>query len=87
MKSHYFACKKLYLTDKSARIHLEWAKEHHGYEWNLVVFTDESQFYLFGSDRCPRIWHKANESFHRACIQPMIKFGGGSVMFWGCISW
>jgi transposase len=82
-----FACKKPYLTDKSARIRLEWAKEHHGYEWNSVIFTDESRFCLFGSDGCLRIWRKANERFHKACIQPTIKFGGGSVMFWGCISW
>jgi transposase len=84
-----FACKKPYLTKKAAANRLEWARNHHNWdeEWKSVVFTDESRFCLFNSDGRPRVWRKANEKFHRACIKPTTKFGGGSVMFWGCFSW
>ncbi|CAG8615608.1 64_t:CDS:2, partial [Dentiscutata heterogama] len=39
------------------------------------------------SDGHTRIWCQVNEKYYRECINSTVKFGGGSVMFWGCFCW
>ena len=56
-------------------------------EWTKVVFSDESRFGLFHSDGRARVWRQAGERHHPDCVTPTVKFGGGSVMVWGCFSW
>ena len=58
-----------------------------GEEWNKVVFSDESRFGLFHSDGRARVWRRVGERYHPDCLAPTVKFGGGSVMVWGCFSW
>ncbi|CAG8779903.1 10797_t:CDS:2 [Gigaspora margarita] len=64
------------------REHLKWTNE-----WQMVIFSDESRFCLHKSDGHARTWHRVNEKYHPDCINSTVKFGGGSVMFWGCFSW
>ncbi|CAI2187614.1 9157_t:CDS:1 [Funneliformis geosporum] len=52
-----------------------------------ILWSDESRFALFKSDGYARVWHKAGEAYNNNCIQFILKFSGGSVMFWGCFSW
>jgi DDE superfamily endonuclease len=52
-----------------------------------MVFSDESRFRLFHNDGRVRVWRKVGERYHRECLAPTLKHGGGSVMVWGCISW
>ena len=52
-----------------------------------MVWSDESRFALFESDGRVRVWRNPGEAYNKDCIQPTVKFGGGSVMFWGCFGW
>ncbi|CAB4382790.1 unnamed protein product [Rhizophagus irregularis] len=56
-------------------------------EWKQVVWSDESRFALFESDGRVKVWRSPGEAYNKDCIQPTVKFGGGSVMFWGCFGW
>ena len=88
LKSCY-AVKKPLLTKVKAKKRLAWARTHRKWdeEWKKIAFSDESRFCLHKSDGRMRIWRAKKEKYHPDCINPTVKFGGGSVMFWGCISW
>ena len=55
-------------------------------QWYKVVWSDESKFNLFGSDGRVYIRRRVGEDYLPECIQSKVKFGGGSVMVWGCIT-
>lgn len=52
-----------------------------------MVFSDESRFCLFHSDGREKVWRRANERYNPDCLMSTVKFGGASVMVWGCFSW
>ena len=52
-----------------------------------MVFSDESRFSLFHNDGRVGVWRTAGERYHPDCLSPTVKYGGGSVMVWGCFSW
>jgi transposase len=85
----YTAKKKPHLTKKHRTDRLKWCKEKKNWaeEWKQVVWSDESRFALFQSDGRARVWRSPGEAYNKDCIQPTVKFGGGSVMFWGCFGW
>ncbi|MEW8544207.1 MAG: transposase [Candidatus Thiodiazotropha sp.] len=68
---------------------MNWVR-HHGYwtrnQWNTVLFTDESRYCLHRIDRRARIYRRRGERFADACVNEVDRFGGGSVMVWGGIS-
>lgn len=53
--------------------------------WHNVLWTDESSFQFEGSFG-KTYMHLSKGSKHKA-VQPLNRFGGGSVMFWGCVSY
>ena len=55
-----------------------WTEE----QWNMVHFSDESKFNLFGSDGKSFVRHKNGECLSPQCVRKTVKFGGGSVMVW-----
>ncbi len=61
---------------------LEWGKE----EWDRVVFSDESKFNLFGSDGRQYCRRRKGEELLERNVQKVVKYGGGNVMVWGCIT-
>jgi hypothetical protein len=85
----YTAQKKPHLTPKHRTDRLRWCKEKKNWveEWKQVVWSDESRFALFQPDGQARVWRSPGEAYNQNCIQSTVKFGGGSVMFWGCIGW
>ena len=87
--SSYTARKKPRLTEKHKKNRLKWCKEKKNWndEWKRIVWSDESRFALFESDGRVRVWRRSGEAYNEDCIQPTVKFGGGSVMFWGCFGW
>ena len=54
--------------------------------WDDVIFTDESKFNIFGSDRKIKVWRKPNTELERKHPNSTVKHGGGHLMVWGCFS-
>lgn len=52
-----------------------------------IIFSDESRFSMFQGDGKCRVWRKPGERYKTQNISPTVKFGGGSVMIWGCITY
>jgi transposase len=81
--------KKPLLSAKHMAARLAWAKEHQHWteaEWDRVVWSDESKFKLYRSDGRQWQWVPKNMPAHKRPTQGTVKFGGGSVMVWGCFS-
>ena len=52
--------------------------------WDTVLWSDESKIELFGRNSSNNVWRKTNEAYAPKCTIPTVKFGGGSIMVWGC---
>jgi uncharacterized membrane protein len=55
--------------------------------WQHVIFSDESKYCLFGSDRKIYCQQKIGRAYDDRVVKKTVKHGGGSIMVWGCISW
>ena len=81
--------KKPYVNKVNRGTSLEYAKTYRekplGY-WDNVLWTDESNFNLFGSDGKVIVWRTPNEDLHPKCTIPTVKYGAGNVKCWGCFS-
>ncbi|KAI4902032.1 hypothetical protein NFI96_009942 [Prochilodus magdalenae] len=76
------------LTGQHRRARLAFATEHQNWQIRhrrLVLFTDESRFYLSTCDRRDRLWRRCGECYAACNIIQHDWFGGGSVMVWGGI--
>ena len=49
-----------------------------------MLWTDESKFEVFGKKRKIHVRRKQKEKLIPDCIVPTVKYGGQSVMVWGC---
>ncbi|CAB5196624.1 unnamed protein product [Rhizophagus irregularis] len=54
---------------------------------NTTLHQSTVRRYLHGVDGRVKVWRSPGEAYNKDCIQPTVKFGGGSVMFWGCFGW
>ena len=68
------------------RVAMEWAM------WPLkrfesIIFSDECRFVMFENDGAQRIRRTPGTRFNQENISGTKKFGGPSVMVWGCISY
>ncbi len=54
--------------------------------WNHVMWSDETNINLFGSDGVKHLWRQPGEEYKDKCVLPTVKHVGGSVMVWGCMS-
>ena len=52
-----------------------------------MVFSDESKYNLQNSDGVARIWQTPGTGLKQENVKGSLKFGGGSVMVWGCFSY
>ncbi|CAF3709059.1 unnamed protein product [Rotaria sp. Silwood1] len=83
------ARKKPFIKKSNRRKRVLWSREQllKPMEfWNSILWSDESKFNLFGSDGRQIVWRQPHEAMKRECLQPTVKYGGGSVMVWGCMS-
>lgn len=56
-------------------------------ELKTIIFSDESKFNLKYSDGKSSVWRPPSTGLQMKHITPTVKFGGGSVMVWGCFSY
>ena len=66
-----------------ALAHKDWTVE----DWKRVVWSDETKINRMGSDGRQWVWKKAGEELSDRVVQGTRKFGGGSLMVWGCMLW
>lgn len=67
------------LTDKHKKFRLQWAKNHKNFDWNRVIFSDESTFQL--NQRGRKVWtFPSGRKVFRSVKHPL------KVHVWGCFS-
>jgi hypothetical protein len=67
---------------KFAQDHISWTVA----DWSKVIWSDESKFMLFTNDSGGYVRRPVNERFNQKYTTATVKFGGGSIMVWGCFS-
>jgi transposase len=94
LKSHGYACrikkKKPKLTERHKKARLAFAKKYESWtsdDWKKVVWSDESKFNLLNSDGKEYYWTDRPDEITEEGITPTLKFGGGGVMVWSCLTW
>jgi len=81
--------KKPFLKKIYKRKRLAFAKKYKNWkseDWEKVIWSDESKFNLFSSDGREYCWMKVGEPISERVIKPTMKYGGGSVTIWGCLT-
>ncbi|KAJ8501832.1 hypothetical protein ONZ51_g375 [Trametes cubensis] len=76
-KHHWDKCYASTLSKK------DWTVE----DWKRVVWSDETKINRIGSDGRKWVWKKKGEGLSDWMVEGMLKFGGGSLIFWGCFRW
>jgi Transposase/DDE superfamily endonuclease len=66
-----------------AQYHREWTID----DWRRVLWTDETKINRYGSDGRQWVWKKRGEPLSDRTTTTTVKFGGGSIMVWGCMGW
>ncbi|CAB4398162.1 unnamed protein product [Rhizophagus irregularis] len=66
---------------KFAQKYRNWTIE----DWHKVVWSDKSKFMIFSSDGREWCWRDLNLPLKLQHVKPTVKFGGDSIMIWGCI--
>ncbi len=56
-------------------------------DWKKVIWSDETKINRLGSDGRKWCWKERNATLQDHHVEPTLKFGGGSIMIWGCMSY
>ena len=82
--------KKPKLSPIHIRQRLEFAKRYQHWtveDWKCVIWSDETKINRLGSsDECKWAWKRPDCTLTEQHIQGTTKFGGGSLMMWGCMT-
>ncbi|KAJ1300033.1 hypothetical protein OPQ81_011153 [Rhizoctonia solani] len=76
-RAHIKACLEF------AKVHKDWTVE----DWKCVLWSDETKINCLWSDGVHWAWAWPGEKLSDQLIVPTANFGGGSLMFWGCMGW
>jgi hypothetical protein len=81
--------KKPLLSKKNRKTRLAFAKRHKDWtveDWKRVIWSDETKINRFGSDGRSWCWLSKKGGLDPRQIKETVKFGGGSLMIWGCMT-
>jgi transposase len=62
---------------------MEWTEA----DWSRVVWSDECKINRICSDGMQWVWDDTPGRITDRTVQGTVKFGGGNVMVWSCMSW
>jgi hypothetical protein len=82
--------KKPLLSIKHRQRRLNFALKYKNWtmeDWTRVIWSDETKINRIGSDGRMYVWKKRGGPLQDKEIQETVKFGGGSLMVWGCMGW
>src|SRR5580700_3442428 len=82
--------KRPLLSKQHRRARLDWAIAHQNWtvdDWKVVVYSDETKINRLGSDGREWVYKFPGEGLTDRLVKETVKFGGGSVMVWGCMVW
>ena len=82
--------KKPFLKQRHRKARMDFVLTHQHWtveDWKKVVWSDETKINRLGSDGKKWAWKKAGESLSDRLVEGTLKFGGGSLMVWGCMLW
>ena len=54
--------------------------------WSNVLWSDKTKIELFGHHEIQKVWRKNGTAYIPKNTVPTVKYGGGSIMIWGCFS-
>ncbi|MBN3278955.1 TCB1 transposase, partial [Polyodon spathula] len=83
------ARKKPLLKKYHLKARLEFARKHESDPaamWEKVLWSDETKIELFGQNSERYVWRKPNTAHATRHTIPTVKYGGDSIMLWGCFS-
>jgi hypothetical protein len=66
-----------------ALAHKHWTMD----DWKRVIWSDETKINRVNSDGRKYVWKGNKEDLSDRLIEGTLKFGGGSLMMWGCMFW
>lgn len=66
-----------------AHTHANWGTD----QWATVLFSDETRIQLWKPDGRNLVYRRPGERYAPCNMVQTVSFGGGSIMFWGGISW
>jgi hypothetical protein len=81
--------KKPFLSKSHQRRWLEFALEYQHWtldDWSRVIWSDETKINRLGSDGRSWVWKKPGSGLKQQHVSGTVKFGGGSLMVWGCMT-
>ncbi len=81
--------KKPKLQSRHLQQRLVFALKHQNWtvdDWKHVIWSDETKINCLGSDGCKWVWKIPGDNITARIVQGTVKFGGGSLMIWGCIT-
>ena len=83
-------CKRPVLSKRHRKERLDFAITHQYWsleDWKRVIWSDETKINRMGSDGRKWAWKKPGEGLSDRLVEGTLKFGGGNLMIWGCMSW
>ncbi|KAJ2914736.1 hypothetical protein MD484_g5687, partial [Candolleomyces efflorescens] len=78
------------LSHRHKKARLEFAERHQEWtieDWKKVIWSDETKINRLGSDGRKYTWKEKGEGLSDRLVEGTIKFGGGNLMMWGCMTW
>jgi transposase len=81
--------KKPLLKPAHIKARLEFARKYQDWtveDWKRVIWSDETKINRFGSDGRRWAWRKRGSKLQPQHVAPTVKYGGGSIMVWGCMT-